>query len=157
MAQSTNLWQKCRNYPGPRLLSRHAPWLAVLQGSCNQESLTLVILVTATDMLSLFVSPLTLGALNEFVIHIATKGFFHLETIIKVLVSCFWFIWIPMLGSTTIRNIFPLTARGSTLVVRIWRLQTKVYPRAVRVKNNPPLLIIFRVFTFFTGTLSFSF
>ena len=40
-------------------------------------------------------------------------------------------------GATAIVHIFTLTVRGSTLVVRIWRLQiltTKVDPRAVRVQ-----------------------
>ena len=66
------------------------------------------------------------------------KGFNQFESIINVLVSSFWFIWIPVLyGSTTISDIFIFTVRGSTLVVRIWRLYltTKVDPRAVRV--NP--------------------
>ena len=39
-------------------------------------------------------------------------------------------------GSTDIRNIFPLTARGTTLDVKIYRRQiltTKVDPCAVRV------------------------
>ena len=46
-----------------------------------------------------------------------TKGFFQFEIIINVLVSdSFEYL---RHGSTAIRNIFILTVRGSTLVVRI--------------------------------------
>ena len=42
-------------------------------------------------------------------------------------------------GSTTITNIFTLTVRGSTLDVRIWRLQASDSdPRTVRVLIIPP-------------------
>ena len=43
---------------------------------------------------------LTLKLLKRSIIlykNIATKGFFQFEIIINVLVSSFWFIWIPML------------------------------------------------------------
>ena len=47
----------------------------------------------------------------------------------KVFVSNFRFIWIPIYmlsgyGSTAFKNIFTLKVQGSTLDVRIWRLQT---------------------------------
>ena len=50
-----------------------------------------------------------------------TKGFFQFDIIINVLVIFFWIFYY---GSTTIIYTFTLTVRGSTLVVRIWRLQT---------------------------------
>ena len=56
-------------------------------------------------------------------------------------------------GSTIIRNILILSARGSSLYVRIWHLQTSdsdVYrPRAERVKES-----LAKVF-YFSGTLVF--
>ena len=63
-------------------------------------------------------------------------------SIINVLVSPFRFIWIPMLWAYCHYNMFTLTVRGSTLVVRntefdVYRRQimsTKVYPRTVSTR-----------------------
>ena len=57
------------------------------------------------------------------------NGFFQFEIIMNVLVSSIDFVLVSSFeylsdGSTTIINIFILTARGSPLDVRIWRLQT---------------------------------
>ena len=51
-------------------------------------------------------------------------GYFRFEVIIKVLVSYFRFIEYICYESTAIINILILSVRGSTLDVRIWRLQT---------------------------------
>ena len=49
------------------------------------------------------------------------KGFFQFEIILNVLVSSFSPIW-PMLRVYAHFNMLPLTVRGSTLDVGIWRL-----------------------------------
>ena len=51
-------------------------------------------------------------------------GFIQFDIIMTVLVTSVRFIWIPRYGSKAFRNIFTLTVRGSTLVVKIWRVQT---------------------------------
>ena len=52
------------------------------------------------------------------------EGFFQFEIIINVWVSCFRFIWIPMLWFYGHYKYLILSVRGSTLDARIWRLQT---------------------------------
>ena len=53
------------------------------------------------------------------------RCFFQFEIIINVSVSSFWFRWIPKVWVyTAIINIRFLWARGPSLYVRIWRLQT---------------------------------
>ena len=51
------------------------------------------------------------------------KGFIQFK-IINISVCSFWFIWIPVLCVYDHYKYFTLTEEGSTLVVRIWRLQT---------------------------------
>ena len=51
------------------------------------------------------------------------KCFFQFKIIINVLVSPFWFIWITMLWVYD-NTFLIISARGSTLDVRIWRLLT---------------------------------
>ena len=67
------------------------------------------------------------------------KGFFRFEIIINILVDSFRFIWIPVLWVYRHYKYFTLSVRGSTLDVRIWRLQSQILkskdgPRAERVK-----------------------
>ena len=55
------------------------------------------------------------------------RGYLQFENIMNVLVSSFCFIWRYLCyESTAISNIEILTMRGSTLNVRIWRLQMRV-------------------------------
>ena len=56
-----------------------------------------------------------------------TKGFFQFEIIIYVLILLYLSDSFKYLcyGSTAIINIFTLTVQGSTLVIRIWRLQDR--------------------------------
>ena len=98
-------------------------WLYVT----NQMTVTLILysathIVTATFITR--VNPLTLKALNIFIKPWRPRGFIQFEIIINVLVSSFWFIWIPMLWVYNHYKMFTLTARGWFLDVRIWRLQT---------------------------------
>ena len=69
---------------------------------------------------------LTLEALIFLLKTVQTKGFLF-EIIINVLVSSFWFIWIPMLWVYDQYKYFKSYSSGgggATLDVTIWRLQT---------------------------------
>ena len=48
-----------------------------------------------------------------------SRGFFQFEITMNALVNSFLFILIPMVWSTAIKDMFTLTVRGPTLVVRI--------------------------------------
>ena len=60
----------------------------------------------------------------EICLYKPPKGFFQFEIIINVLVRSFRFIWIPVLWVYGHYKCCTLLARGSTLDIRIWRLQT---------------------------------
>ena len=87
-----------------------------------------------------FSQPLTFKALNYFCInHGEQWGFFQIKIIINVLVSSFWFIWIPMLWVYENYKYFYSYSAGidfsrQNLTSKRQILTTKVDPRTVRVK-----------------------
>ena len=67
---------------------------------------------------------LTLTALKYLCLNHGDQRVFQFKIIINVLVSSFWFIWIPICyGCAAVRNILILSVRGPTLYVRIWRIK----------------------------------
>ena len=79
-------------------------------------------------------NPLTLKALNFLWKPWRSKGFFQFEIMTNVLVSSFWFIWIPMLSVYDHYKYFYYYSAGMDYRRQI--LTTKVYPHAVRVKPS---------------------
>ena len=74
------------------------------------------------------------------------KGYFQFDIIIDVLVSSFWFIWIPMLWGYGHQNIFYSYSAGidfshqnlTSTDVRIWRLKSIL---AVKISSHLLVLV----------------
>ena len=87
--------------------------------------------------------PLTIKALTYFCKKHEEKGLFQLEFIINILVSFFWFIWIPMLwiyghykyyNSFSVGTVFIRQNLTST-DVRLWRIKTVPAVKGINTKR----------------------
>ena len=122
LSMNTQKW-----FSTPVVVPLYAPWRCLRSTRCAISSGE-VWIVYYNFMIYIF-TMLLLVHFNPSSVKILSdnpwgpKGLFQFEIIRNILVSSFWFIWIPMSWVAVI-NVFTLTVRGSTLDVRIWRLQT---------------------------------